>query len=130
MNRHKIGTSAGGVAGMQFAQDLISTHEEPRSTPVEYQAVGADLNGAPIEAGFGSTSWTWRVMPQSDFDTLLELQGDTPSASMYVRTAKRSGASGIDFANYSCIVARPVFGSRDGLLCYDVAISIGMMTAV
>lgn len=124
MNRHKIGTVAGGMAGLQFVSDIISTCEEPKSDPVSFEQIGTDLNGMPIEAGFGSAVWNFSVMPQADYDYLLELQGNTPAATMIVHTAKKSGASGIDFANYTAVVGRPTFARRVGLLCYDVTIPL------
>lgn len=130
MKRHRIGTYAGGTAGMLFLSDMLSICEDPTADPVMYAQVGVDLNGTPIEAGWGQTEWSWRVMPQSDFDRLLDLQGNTTGTTMYVRTQKRSGASGIDFANYSAMVGRPAFGSRAELLCYDVRIPITMMLEV
>ena len=115
---------------MSFACELISTQEEPVSEPVAYEAVGSTLDGIPIEAGFGATSWRWSVMPQADFDRLLDTQGDAPGTAMLVRTAKRNGASGIDFANYNCIVGRPVFQTRERLVCYEVTMPIFQMVVV
>ena len=112
---------------MKFAQDLISTHEEPKSEPVAYASPGNDLDGTPIESGLGFAVWHFSVMPQADYDTLLDLQGDVPGVRMYVRTSKRNGASGIDFENYSAIVGRPAFASREGLLVYDVTIPLTLM---
>lgn len=119
MQRHMIGTA---LATRKGACDLLRIGIDPISTPVEYTEVGSDLNGIPIEAGFGTTVWTWDVMTQEDYDVLLQLQGDTAGATMYIRTTKRAGTSGITFANFQGIAKRPVFDHREGLLCYGVKI--------
>lgn len=117
MERHKIGLTAGTLKDMCT---LVNVGIDPVSTPVEFETVGDDLNGIPIEAGFGTTAWEWEMLPQRDYDLLLELQGDVSGKAMYIHTAKRSGASGIEFATYACIAKRPVFERREQLICYGV----------
>lgn len=129
MERHKLGTYAGGVAGLQAICDIMGGGE-PTSTPVIYESIGTDLNGIAIEAGFGSTTLHWDYLIQPDYQFLLELQGDVPSNPMTARAPKRSGASGIDFANYSCVAARPTFERRDGIVCYGVAMPLTMMLEI
>jgi len=124
MERHKLGTSLGTLKPIC---ELIRVGKDPVSTPVIFQTVGTDLNGIPIEAGFGSAVWTWDTLPQEDYDFLLELQGDVPGVAMEVYTSKRSGASGIDFDNFACIMGRPVMESREGLICRNVKIEFTRM---
>lgn len=130
MERHLIGTYAGGIAGMQAFCDILSAGIDPQSDPVSYEVVGTDLTGAPIEAGFGSTELRWEILSQADYDLLLDLQGDVPGAAMYARAQKRNGASGIDFANYSVMAGRPVFDSRDYLNVRGVRIPLTMMVEI
>src|SRR5512147_639952 len=86
------------------AVDLLSIHQDPTSTFVEYAAVvGQDLDGRNIEAGFPRAEWTWRVMPQADFDTLLAYA----NTQVVIRTRTNAGAGGYDFANYSAYANRP-----------------------
>lgn len=119
MPRHKIGLTA---VTMQNMCDLIKAGRDPVSTPVEFETVGDDLNGVPIEAGFGTAAWEWDVLSQEDYDFILELQGDVPGRAMYIYTTKRNGASGIDFDTYACIAKRPTFERREEFLCYGVRI--------
>lgn len=119
MQRHKIGSYAGGAAGMLEICDLLRMRVDPVSTPVAFQEVGVDLNGVPIEAGFGACAWKWDVLPQDDFDRLLELQGDVAGAPLYIHTSNIAGASGIEFSTYSAVAKRPTC-ERDGLLCNNV----------
>lgn len=122
MIRHKLGTYAGGVAGMLGICDVLSIHSDPDSTFKEYSSVVADdLNGKPIEAGFPTATWTWPVMPQADFDRLLDYLGGASSVSVYIRTRNNSGASGFDFANYLAVMRRPV-AEQEGLLRNRVVI--------
>lgn len=95
-----------------------------------YEPIGTDLNGLPIEAGFGSTVWSWDYMPQEDYQFLLDKQGDVTGVAMTIYTQKRNGASGIEFDNYSCIMARPVFERREGLVCYGVSIAFMSLLAI
>lgn len=124
MNRHKLGTTLGT---MHAICDLLQVGIDPVSTAVEYETVGDDLNGVPIESGFGVATWEWDVLAQEDFDNLLTMQGDVAGATMYVHTSKHDGASGIEFANYACIAKRPTFERREGLLCYGVKIEFVQM---
>jgi hypothetical protein len=130
MERHALGTFAGGVSGMKAMCDLFSSGAEPTSLPVTYETVGVDLNAKPIEAGFGSTVLSWTVLAQSDYDYILGLQGDTPGSEMYVRAQKRNGASGIEFANFRCVAYRPIFEEREGLLCRNVTMQLMQMLEI
>ena len=130
MQRHKIGTQAGGVAGMQDICTLLSVGVDPESDYQEYaDVVGTDLNGAPIEAGFPQTSWRWSMMPQADFQYLLDFVASTGNGNVYIRTRKNSGASGFDFADYLAVVKRPKSGTRQGLLVRDVLLEFVMLEA-
>jgi hypothetical protein len=128
MQRHKIGTVS--FAAMYDICELLRVRVDSVSTPVAYASVGNDLNGVPIEAGYGQAMWTWDVLPQDDYDRLLELQGDTPGASVYVRSSKKAGASGIEFANFTAIAKRPEFEGRDGLICHNVKLELIKMVEV
>lgn len=130
MQRHKWGTYAGGVAGLQDICEIVNIGIDPESDPVTYEAVGTDLDAKPIESGFGSTEWRWNVMSQADYELLLAKQGDAPGTLMTVRTQKRSGASGIDFANYYAMVGRPVFGRREGLVVYEVRMPLTRLVVI
>lgn len=131
MERAKLGTLANGVAVMNDMCNLLSVGVDPETEFVEYtEVVGADLTGAPVEAGFPKATWRWAVMPQSDFQWLLDFIASTGSGNVYLRTRNNSGASGFDFANYSAIMARPKAGARQGLLVRDVVIEfIGLEVA-
>lgn len=130
MERHKLGLYSDGLANMLEICELMKNAGEPTADPVSYEQLGEDLNGVPIEVGFGHTELSWRVMPQSDYDFLLEWQGDVPGTEVYARTQQRSGASGIDFGNYSAIAGRPTFGSREGLTVYDVRLPLTVMVLI
>lgn len=130
MQRHKIGTYAGGVAGLQDICEIINLGIDPQSDPVNYESFGVDLDGKPIESGFGSTEWRWDVMSQADYEFLLSEQGDTTGTLMTIHTQKRNGASGIEFDNYYAIVGRPTFGRREGLVVYDVRIPMTRLVAI
>lgn len=130
MQRHRLGTSAGGVAGMSDICSLLNIGSDPQSTFQEYtEIVGSDLTGAPIEAGFSIATWTWDRMHQADFDYLLNLASDSASASVYIRTRKNAGASGFDFGNYSAIMKRPKWTSRDGLTMNGVTVEFVSLVA-
>lgn len=109
---------------------FLNTGAEPDSDPVSYAGIGNDLDGIPIEAGFGETEWRFAVLPQSDYEFLLAQQGDVAGTAMTVRTQKRSGASGIDFGNYQAVVGRPTFGRREGLVVYDIRMPITRMVEI
>jgi len=112
MQRHKIGLYTGGVSGMKPICDILQIGIDPISTFQEYtDIVGVDLNGQPIEAGFATATWTWEIMPQSDFDRLLEFA----NARVVIRTRHNSGASGFDFGNYYAYCSRPT-AEVDGLI--------------
>lgn len=102
--------------------NLLRVRVDPISTPVAFQEVGTDLNGVPIEAGFGACTWTWDVLPQDDYDRLLELQGDVAGAPLYIHTSMKAGASGIEFNTYLAVAKRPAYENRDGLVCNNVTI--------
>ena len=124
MERHKLGLTA--LTKRPICEILIRAGE-PKSSPVAYEIVGADLDGVPIESGFGVTTWEWPEMSQEDYDLLLELQGDVPGKTVYLHTTKRSGASGIDFGDYQAIAGRPTFESRERLICYGVQMPFTQM---
>lgn len=131
MQRHKIGTYAGGVAAMKSICDLLEVGIDPQSTFKEYsETVGNDLTGAPIEAGFPTASWTWDVMPQKDFDRLLGLVSNGASAQVIIRTRNNSGTSGYDFDNFSAIMNRPKAGIRDGLVLKNITVDFSMLVAI
>lgn len=131
MQRHKIGTYAGGVAGMNSICDLLQIGIDPDSKFREYaEVVGTDLTGAPVEAGFPTATWTWDVMPQADFDRLLGLVSNGASAQVTIRTRNNSGASGFDFDNYTAVMQRPKAGIRDGLVLRNVTVDFSMLVAV
>jgi hypothetical protein len=127
MERHMWGSYAGGVAGMRPFCEILKIGIDPASEPVTYQTVGFDLDGAPIEAGFGRTELTWGSLSQEDYGFLLDYQGDVPGTEMYVRAQKRNGVSGIEFANYTAMVGRPTFDSREALVVHNVRIPLTMM---
>lgn len=124
MQRHKLGLAAGTKKDVC---NLLQAGVDPVSTPVEFETVGTDLDGVPIEAGFGAAVWEWEVLTQEDFDNLMTLQGDVPGKTMYVRTSKHDGAKGIEFGDYAVIAKRPTFDRREGLLCYGVKIEFVQM---
>lgn len=126
MQRHKLGLTAGTTVPMC---DWFKTGAEPTSTPVEYETTGEDLDGVPIESGFGTTTWSWDLLPQEDYYFLLEQQGDVPGKTMYLHTSKRSGAAGIEFGDYEAIAKRPTFERREGLICYGVTMEFAQMVA-
>ncbi len=128
MERHQLGPYAGGVAGMKPLCGILASGQEPQSTPVTYDEIGVDLTGVPIEAGLGHTTLEWvEPLPQSDYQFLLDLQGDAPGARLYARAQERHGASGIDFANYLVVAKRPTFERRDQLYCYGVQMELVAM---
>lgn len=127
MERHKLGTQAGGVAGMADVCKYVRGN--PKSSPVTYEEVGIDLTGQPIEAGLGSCAWVWDVLPQKEYDLLLAFQGDQAGRSVYLRTSLRGGASGVDFADFLGVMKRPTFSERTQLLCYEVSIEFVQMEA-
>lgn len=131
MERCKIGTQAGGVAGMKSICDLLSIGVDPITEFTEYsEVIGTDLNDAPIEAGFPRATWEWRVMPQSDFEHLNDFISSTGSNPVYICTRKNTGASGYDFANYLAVMRRPKTSGREGLLVRAVVLEFTMLVAV
>lgn len=129
MIRHKIGTYAGGVAGMIPAVDLLSIHQDPTSTFIEYASiVGKDLNGRNIEAGFPRATWTWPVMPQADFDALLAYA----NTQVIIRTRTNAGAGGYDFDNFSAYADRPTadIEQTHPLVRHNVSISFNTLIAI
>jgi hypothetical protein len=129
MQRYMLGTQAQGVAGMKSFCDLLQYNSEPTSGPVEYDTIDDDLTSVPIEAGFGHLVLAWTDLTQEDYNRLLDLQGDNSGACMYARLPSRSGTTGIDFANYSVMAKRPVFESRDGLMCRNVTMELVRIVA-
>lgn len=131
MQRHLIGTQAGGVAAMKSICNLLEIGIDPISTFQEFtETVGVDLNGAPIEAGFATAQWTWEIMPQKDFDRLLGLVSNGASADVTIRTRNNSGASGFDFSNYTAIMQRPKVGTRAGLLMRNITVEFTTLVVV
>lgn len=129
MQRHKIGLYASGVAGMKDICELLHIGADPISTFQEYtEIIGNDLNGQPIEAGLPQATWTWALMPQKDFEYLL----DFTNAHCYIRTRNNSGASGFDFDNYSCYASRPVgeFSEETPLIRTNVSITFVALVVV
>lgn len=129
MQRHRIGTYAGGVAGMKSICDLLQIGIDPQSS-FYAEIVGSDLNGAPIEAGFPTATWAWEQMHQGDFNRLLAFIGATGSAAVYIRTRNNSGASGFDFTDYTAIMHRPQAASRVGLELSEITIEFVGLEAV
>mgnify|MGYP001178120661 CR=1 FL=1 len=125
MERHRLGFTLGT---MKTIDQIIHLGVDPISVPVTYAEVGQDLSAVPIEAGFGSAKWSWVSMAQADYDLLLDLQTNVPGIAVYVRTSKKSGASGIDFANFTAIAKRPNAEERVGLLCKNVTLEFIKMT--
>ena len=126
-----MGTQAGGVAGMKDICSLLNIGIDPISTFLEYtEIVGLDLNNAPIEAGFSTAKWTWDIMPQKDFDYLLNLVSNGASAEVTIRTRNNSGASGYDFQNYSCIMQRPKSANREGLLIRNIVVEFTTLVLI
>jgi len=130
MERHKLGTQGGGVAGMKDICNLLDIGADPDSTFQEYsEIVGVDFNDAPIESGFARATWTWAVMSQTDFNRLLDFT-TSGAGNVYLRTRNNSGASGFDFANYLAIMKRPTVGAREGLLMRGVTVEfVGLVAA-
>lgn len=129
MQRHKIALYASGVAGLKDICTLLNVGADPVSTFQEYaEIIGNDLNGQPIEAGLPQATWTWALMPQADFEYLLAFT----NAHVYIRTRNNSGASGFDFANYSCYASRPVgeFSEETPLIRTNVSITFVALVAV
>lgn len=114
---------------MTPAVDLLSVHQDPTSTFAEYAAVvGQDLNGSNIEAGFPRATWTWNVMPQADFDTLLAFA----NTQVVIRTRTNAGAGGYDFANYSAYASRPTADIEEThpLVRHNVTITFTTLIAI
>lgn len=131
MQRHKVGTQAGGVAGMKDICSLLNIGIDPISTFLEYtEIVGLDLNNAPIEAGFSVAKWTWEVMPQKDFDYLLNLVSNGASAEVTIRTRNNSGASGFDFSDYTAVMQRPKAAAREGIVLKNISIDFVRLVVV
>lgn len=128
MQRHKLGTYAGGVVGMDDICSLLSIGIDPDSS-LTYPVIGNDLNGAPIEAGFPTVRWQWDVMPQSDFEYLMNFIGATGNATVTIRTKKQTGASGFDFGNYRGIMKRPT-ATYEGLLRKNVVLEFVNLVAI
>lgn len=130
MERHKLGTSAGGVAGMKDICHLLDVGVDPVPTFQEYsEIVGTDFNNVPIEAGFARASWTWDVISQTDFNRLLDFTTNG-FGNVYLRTRNNSGASGFDFADYSAVMTRPKASSQQGLLARNVVVEfVGLEAA-
>ena len=129
MQRHKLGTLAGGIAGLEDICSLLAIGVDPDSDPVNYDVVGTDLTGAPIEAGFGTTAWRWSVMPQSDYQYLLDFIAATGSGNVTIRTKKQTGASGYDFGNYTAVMKRPT-ANQEGLLQRNVVVEFVHLVAI
>lgn len=120
MQRFKIGSFAGGLAGMDDICNLLSIGADPTNNYKDYtDIVGQDLTTADIQAGFPTDTWTWTVMPQRDYDILLALTGQ-----VYIRTVKQTGASGRDATNYTAILHQPTFTRREGLVVYNVELQL------
>lgn len=128
MQRHKIATQAQGVAGFKDMCTLLDVGVDPLSTFQEYsEVVGTDLTGAPIEAGLPQATWSWDVMTQTDFQRLLDYVSSGASAYVYIRTRNNTGASGLDFNNYLCVMARPQFSEREGLIVRGITVNFTAM---
>lgn len=124
MQRHLIGSYAGGVAGMKPLAEILNVRVDPVSTPITYAEVGTDLTGTPVENGYGTCTWTWDVLAQEDFQYLLDFVGTNPGAQVYIRTRLTSGAMGADFANFEGVMKRPVSESiESGLLRRNVTVT-------
>lgn len=97
-------------------EDICVLLKEGRKAKPTFQefteVVGADLNSAPIEAGFPTAAWHWDEMPQSDFDRLLGFIGATGSATVYIYTQTNEGSEGCTFATYTAVMHRPTKGDR------------------
>jgi hypothetical protein len=128
MERHRLGTYAGGVAATKPICELLSVGVDPEST-LGYDVIGMDLDNAPVEAGFPSAIWRWAVMPQSDFQYLLDFIAATGSGNVTIRTKQPSGASGFDFVNYTAVMKRPSAG-YEGLLRRDVVLEFIQLVAI
>lgn len=126
MERHKLGTAIGGVAGLKDICNLLDVGVDPTSTYLEYAEIpGPDLTGTPIEAGLPRATWTWPVMSQTDFNRLLAYRGD-----VCIHTRQNTGTSGYDFDNFTAVMGRPTAGSREGLLCRNVTCEFYALVAI
>lgn len=124
MQRHMISMQVNGIAGLKGICEILDIGVDPISTFTEYsEVVGTDLTGAPIEAGLPQAAWSWDVMTQTDFQRLLDYTSSGASAYVYIRTRNNTGESGLDFANYLCVMARPQFSEREGLLVRGVTVN-------
>lgn len=128
MSRYRIGTQAGGVAGMSDVCVYAGT--EPQSTYQEYtEVVGQDLNGSNIEAGLPRAAWTWAELSQSEFDAILDLLGTGSSAYVYIRTRLNTGASDSDFANFLAIMQRPTSTVEGRIVHREVEVQFVQLVA-
>lgn len=106
MGNYKIGAN---VAGLVAVSTLSNDATDPHPTQfVEYsEIVGADLNGAPIEAGLPRCVWKWEQMDAKGFDALVDYY-TTYGGIVYITTRTNVFASTVyTFANYKTRMARP-----------------------
>ena len=123
-----MGTYAGGVAATKPICELLNIGIDPQSA-LTYDVVGTDLDGKPIEAGFPSAVWRWAVMPQSDFQYLLDFIAATGSGNVTIRTKSQSGASGYDFSNYTAVMKRPT-ATYEGMLRRDIVLEFVRLVVI
>lgn len=128
MSNYRIGTQAGGVAGMA---DLCRyTDVDPDSTYQEYtEIVGQDLNGAAIEAGNPRAAWSWRDLSQAELQYFLDLLGSSMSVYVYIRTRKNTGALLSEWGNFLAIMTRPKSEPEGKIVHRNVTIEFVQLVA-
>lgn len=122
VGQYKIGTT---LVGMQALCDILKERIDPECTFQEYaEAVGTDLTGATIEAGFPVATWHWERLSQTEYNTLLVYIG-----TVYIVTRVNTGGGSEDYLTYSGVMARPK-GTWSSGEWVDVSVDFTMLVLI